>query len=307
MRNLLRMRFFRWMHSRLVWAAALAVFVIGMMNAVTVYREIHVGEIGFDGGYFFTLCMASLFVTAAITAVQTGTDRIDGTVRNALISGYTKAQIYLSHLIPALCFTLLAAALNLLPLLRCPEVLSRMPRREVIAAFFGMAAAYFSVTAITVCFTLLTGSRVAAVMLCAALTGGSAVLSEIIQEPLSQTYYINLPPPGGGGYDAETGEYWYGAVIQKNPEYFAPPERTRAVWLLAAMPAEPFLNTEEYFSTAQVINEKDEMAQFYGLIYMQEMREFPEEIMGLLMPAGVTAAILFTACGVFAFRKRDIN
>ena len=223
MRNLLRVRFFRWMHSRLVWAAAGAVLVTGLLYAFTAYREDGIDNLIFSGDMSFPL--TALFITAAITAIQVGSDLQDGTVRCALISGFTKMQIFLAHLIPASCFAFVTALLHLLPLLRCPEVLSRLTRRYTALAFLGMGAAFFTVTAITVCFTLLTGSRVAAVVLCTAMTFGSMLAVNSMTELLNQPFYIRIVNPqnlkNDGGCCAPS--------IVRNFQYVAPPERTRMV------------------------------------------------------------------------------
>lgn len=120
MNNLLRANFARLWKSRIFWLGILYSIGMGVIASTTQYREMilipghhpHIDNILFSIGLFMPV------VSAVFTGLFLGTEYSDGTIRNKLIVGKTRAAVYLSNL--AVC----AAAVILIHLANLATILA---------------------------------------------------------------------------------------------------------------------------------------------------------------------------------------
>lgn len=118
MSNLLRADFFRLWRSKSFWACM--IFQVGSALFFPITNYIRGIKNGFSivpdwnlfAGIAFICVLSALFSTLFV-----GTDYSDGTIRNQLVVGHRRREIYLSHLITCITGCLLMCAGYLLPYL----------------------------------------------------------------------------------------------------------------------------------------------------------------------------------------------
>ena len=184
MRNLLAANFYRLRKSRAFWLALAATLAYTGLIVLVCWDHCATGtghytlEAILTAGFGLTgyLCIPSL-ILAPLLAVYLGTEYSDHTIRNKLITGHTKAGVYLSELIVCtltalaldILFILLAGLLCAWPVLQMSGVLLRVPLGQLLAwlaAALLARAAYASV--IKLMATLLnrkTSASIAALLL----------------------------------------------------------------------------------------------------------------------------------------------
>ena len=116
MRKLLRANVSRLRHDRVFWLlAALMVFFGASMasaNAINIRREGVVWVMDFSLFIYVTLAP---ILTAVLVALFVGSDYSGGTLRNKLIAGHRRGNIYLSNLITCCCAGLLLCVAFVIP------------------------------------------------------------------------------------------------------------------------------------------------------------------------------------------------
>lgn len=102
MNKLLRANFSRLRKNRIFWLCISAVFLISIINILIFYRQINAeGELPnavLEDHYFELLPMLGI-LSAIVISLFVGTEYSDGTMRNKLIIGSTRTNIYLSFVV----------------------------------------------------------------------------------------------------------------------------------------------------------------------------------------------------------------
>lgn len=192
MGNLLRADFFRLWRSKSFWACMM--FQVGSALFFPIMNYIRGVKNGFSiipdwnlfAGMAFICVLSALFSTLFV-----GTDYSDGTIRNQLVVGHRRWEIYLSHLITCITGCLLMCAGYLLPYLVVSRPLLGPLQQDAwtILAYVGVALVL--TVALASLYTMLamlipnrTVSAVVALVLSfGLLLGGSYLYS-----------YLNYPP-----------------------------------------------------------------------------------------------------------------
>ena len=184
MRNLLAANFYRLRKSRAFWLALAATLAYTGLIVLVCWDHCATGtghytlEAILTAGFGLTgyLCIPSL-ILAPLLAVYLGTEYSDHTIRNKLITGHTKAGVYLSELIVCtltalaldILFMLLAGILCVWPVLRMTGTLLRVPVGQLLAWLaVGLLARAAYASAIKLTATLLnrkTSASIAALLL----------------------------------------------------------------------------------------------------------------------------------------------
>lgn len=115
MPNLLRASFSRLRKDRVFWILAAGMAILAGFLPLDSYHNARVAAWyeRLENG-FFSAVMPMALVTAAFTALFIGTDYSDGTLRNKLIAGHRRGQIYLANLATCLAAGVLLLAGHLL-------------------------------------------------------------------------------------------------------------------------------------------------------------------------------------------------
>ena len=122
MGNLLRADFFRLWRSKSFWACMVFQIVCGLFFSILIYVQSSIDSNILPDWNFFSgltfLCVLSAFFCGLFI----GTEYSDGTMRNKLVVGYRRWEIYLSHLITCTVASFLIHMGYLLPY--CVVILS---------------------------------------------------------------------------------------------------------------------------------------------------------------------------------------
>ncbi len=113
MHRLLRANFSRFTKNRVFWLCISAVFLVSVFNILNFYRQTQVVDAMANAvldDHFFELIPMLGILSAIIISLFFGTEYSDGTMRNKLIIGSTRTNIYLSS---AVTSAAVSAALTL--------------------------------------------------------------------------------------------------------------------------------------------------------------------------------------------------
>ena len=97
MRNLLSAGTYRLLKGKLLYVGFVAMIIMELVSIQSGMGDILSRDLGLEESFFFFSQMIP-FIMAAFCGLFLGADYSDGTLRNKLISGHTKAQIYLANL-----------------------------------------------------------------------------------------------------------------------------------------------------------------------------------------------------------------
>ncbi len=277
MLNLMSAGFYRLSRSTAFRIFVLYSALCGALSAVStcIYQP--------ETGQEFSLFGFAIFIpmfAAPFTAVILGSEFSDNTVRNKIIAGHTRAEIYFSYIavaaLASAAMCVLSAAVHFivgLPILGFTE----MPLSE-LALFFAIGIlSTAAMTVITAVITVCTHSRAAAAAVCAVAATAMIVLSAEIGLLLKESEYLTA-----SDFEAVT---IYGDGLTQddrlipNPNYPTPQERERLEFLYDFLPGGAAVQC--------VWLEAEHPARVLGF-----------EILWLVLPA---------AAGYFVFEKRNLK
>lgn len=116
MRKLLRANFSRLWHDRTFWLLTMMMVLLGIfmtvVNAVNVHRE---GGVWVMDYRLLTCAFLSPILNSVLVAMFVGSDYSGGTLRNKLIAGHRRGNIYLANLITCCCAGILVSIAFVLP------------------------------------------------------------------------------------------------------------------------------------------------------------------------------------------------
>lgn len=99
--RLIKSNFSRLWKSKIFWLGIIFMFAMGIYAVFSQYTAIN-ARIGYDynmGDLLFSGCMFMIVIAAVFIGLFIGTDYHNGTIRNKLIVGHTRKEVYLSNLI----------------------------------------------------------------------------------------------------------------------------------------------------------------------------------------------------------------
>lgn len=282
MLNLISAGFYKMRKSRVflicmllvnIWSAFLTVQVHFNSLAETIPYT-------FEDG-LFAIETIMILVTSVFVSLFFGTEYSDGTIRNKLIGGYTRGQIYLSQFFinAAACLLVYLSSLCLSGILGFilmgAEGVSAAKLAVYMIAGAGMCitdAALF--TFLTVSVGTKAGASVAGLLLAFSLLCGAMV----VHDKLSQEEYMYIPK--GAGEEAVSVITEDTELIKvPNPYYVSGTKRKALEFLLD-------------------INPSGQAVQLAQL-------ELPRP--GAVMLCDAALTVLFCSLGVFIFRKKDLK
>lgn len=201
MGNLLRADFFRLWRSKSFWACMM--FQVGSALFFPIMNYIRGIKNGFSivpdwnlfAGMAFICVLSALFSTLFV-----GTDYSDGTIRNQLVVGHRRWEIYLSHLITCITGCLLMCAGYLLPYLVVSRPLLGPLQQDAWTILVYVGVALVLTVALASLYTMLamvipnrTVSAVVALVLSFGLLLGGSYLYSYLNYPPTYTQMIYNP------------------------------------------------------------------------------------------------------------------
>ena len=234
MRNLLASNFSRLRKNKVFWfgmAVMLIWAVTYMRNGCRqALRSMPVYRYGIDHYYFFYALPLGM-VCAVFTSLFLGTEYSDGAIRNKLIIGHTRIQVYLAGFLTCYAATLLMLASWLLSALVALPVLGafRMGTAgltQYLLLSVLLAAAYCAIfTLVAMLAANKTTSAVFSMLLFLILLScGSSVYNRLNEEEMTSNVIITTDSGMQMG------------APEPNPDYISGPKRTVYEWLLDLLP-----------------------------------------------------------------------
>lgn len=285
MSKLLRADFARLWKSRIFWIGIAYTFVIGVLASTTPYREsleIENYHPHFDNT-LFTNCMFMPIVSAVFVGLFVGTDYSNGTIRNKLVVGHTRIAVYFSNLIVCVTAIIIMHLTNILTvtIIGAPLVGNReMPVDYLITLGLISIVTVIALSTVFLVMSMLINSKanasVGAIILSIIFLIAAMAIGSRLKEPeYHDTYYIMYTDESGETHEESGGK-------EKNPYY------------LTGMKREVFTFLYDFLPGCQMLQ-----------IAQQELDE-PEE--NPLLPIySLSIAVVTTACGVFFFRRKNLN
>lgn len=285
MSKLLRADFTRLRKAKAFWICVALMAAYALILAFCLYKSIKRsgGSATFDQYFFSATAMAGYLpipglLMAALCSVFIGTDFSDGTIRNKLIAGNVRSEIYISHFITAAF-----AGICLLAAYWLPAALVGIPLFGTFQAtgvalaplLLGAVLAMVAYAAIYTMLVLIIQNKTATAIL--SLIGVIVVLFTVLflisrmQEPefIQELWHSTGQATEGSG----------SAVCVPNPNYMPPVPRMVAQFVIDLLP------------TGQCVQ--------IGGMNAQHPWRLPVYALGIILCTGF--------CGMYVFRKKDLK
>ena len=261
-------------------AGALLIITAGMMLIAsrTALRDTSEYVYTLEQHYFDAFAYMGFFLSAFI-ALFIGTEYSDGIIRNKLVVGHTRTNIYLSNLFICAVVSLVFNAAAMVGGLSGVPVLGfwSLSAGNVVLAFAIAFLAGIALSAILLAVSMLTSSRAAGVVICIFLFLGLTLLGSALYNALCE------PEMHSGLVLTMDGLQM--SPSEPNPSYVTEPLRSVYKAIVNILPTGQMILLANISFTAQE-----------GIV------NYPLQ---LIASAAVTA--VSTAAGLFLFRRKDIK
>lgn len=279
MGNLLHSNFSRLWKNKIFWlcmSGMLIYAVVYMLSASQKTFSSVVGEVYILEHYYFQFLVYVGFFFATVTSMFLGTDYSDGTIRNKLIVGHTRANLYLANLI-----VIFSAGL----LIMCVWFIGALVGITALGFFtFGIVklVEYFLLCALLVAtysaintfIAMLSANKTTTVLISLALAFGLLLCASLLYNALEVPETINsMSGVSISGAAAPIGE------VVANPNYVGGILRSVFQMLLDILP------------TGQSIN----------VAFLKVERPYAMIFSSVVVTVGITAL------GIILFRKKDLK
>lgn len=228
MRNVLMANLTRLCKSKVFKIACSIVTVLGFYEIMSIYLDYKAGTGSpyFESG-LMSISALGLFALAAIVSIYIGSEYSEGTLRNKVIIGLSRLNIYLSNVLTSMIASIvlvlgwtLAYAVPGLILMQSGNPLMLFIVMY-LGLFFVMAVFSSLFTLITMCIGNKAGSAVTCLLLTLALLMHGIVVNSILDEPefFSPGYVIT-----------DEGEFEADGELTPNPNYLPEGSTKRKVY-----------------------------------------------------------------------------
>lgn len=282
MSKLLSANFFRLKRDKIFWIVSAAMLVLSAFsminNGITAQKyadqNIENNVTALESCYFNLMPMIGIFFSVFISLFL-GTEYSEGTIRNKLISGHTRTDIYLSNYVTCLVGTEFIYVLFLIGgLVGIPFFgIWKAPISQIIIytviGFFITA----SLTAILNMLSMLSTNKAATAVLSIVLAFALMIIASsiynVLAEPETTAEFISM---------SADGKVEFGDEIP-NPAYVSGLERKIDEWLVQFLP------------TGQGI--------------LAANSEISQPVLNIVY--SIIIAVIVNIAGIFAFRKKDLK
>lgn len=278
--KLLRSNFSRLKKNRLFWLALLLMVAVPLYAVGVRYYDYVIAQetiwetadgLWFVGGMYMSV-VASVFISLFV-----GTEFSDGTIRNKLTVGHTRSEIYFSNLFTCSAVSLFYHFVFIAVLFGAGSLLLKTWNTPAKTLVILTALSLVTVIAMSAIFTMLAmliHSRSAGAVTAMLVAMGMLIVTMTVNAILSAPEFID-----NAFHMTDVGEVVKSDPIP-NPRYVTGLEREMYQHILNLIPT-------------------GQMAQFGNMDYTSEMAYLPLY--------AVIVAVVCTAVGLVAFRRKDIR
>ena len=298
MRNLIRLNIRRWFNRLSTWYCLIVIAFLAAANSVMSFMNAYIGILKFDPSFYPVWMTAALLtVCAAVLLSRRDTDP----VRNTVIAGYSKAQLLLAELPPALLFACAAALLMLLPMLRGIEVLRRFPVFYLLLGAVSIILLFCAAAVLTAVLSVNMTNRSLLICIIAGYLAGGVITATALSSSLMQ---VKSYPEFKIVRNEKDGNHLVPDGEQLNPEYIAPPDRTRVEILCLLLPQTAVPATFLYLDASILPANEHEIILLESRKWIRSQCEM---LLRMLPACQLGMLLLFTALGLLRFRNTDMN
>ena len=206
MRKLLSANFSRLWRDKIFWVCMGAMLVYSVVYMMNGCRQATVDMAGYDYGieeYYFHFALSIGMFCALFSSMFFGTEYSDGTIRNKIVVGHTKTDIYIASLVTTVTATLLIMLVWLIGALAAIPTLG-VWKMTVLELFSYLLVAVLSVMAFSgictfVCMTVT--NKAYTVMVSMLLVLGLLIFASMLYNGLSQPETISDIQITSGGME----------------------------------------------------------------------------------------------------------
>lgn len=281
MSKLLSANFNRLKRDKIFWITLIAMLAITAYSAIssaiaaTKYQDLNAdNNITYLNSCYFNLMPIVGIFYAVFMSLFLGTEYSEGTIRNKIVLGHTRTNIYLANFITCLAGNIV---------IYCAMLVGGLAAVPYLGGWQGGAASLlaniliglfltFALTAFLTMLSMLSTNKaitaVAAILLAFGLMVAASAFYNILQEPEFTRDFVSISADGNVVFGDE----------KPNPAYISGIKRKIYEFLVIFLP------------TGQ------------GILMANQEIHFPIEI---IYSSIITVAV--NICGVFAFRKKDLK
>lgn len=274
MSRLLHAGAYRLKKSKVHWISLAVIVGYGAFIYILQYynmQKYHF-EMELESSFFQPLMLMGI-VTAVFVSLSVGTEYSDGTIRNKLVIGMSRTEIYLSNFVLqivsavgiVLCTYLVGCVLGI-PLLGTPNISVGMMTQICVVGIL-LCIAYVSIFNM---ITMNVASKANAAVICILLAIGMMLVSSYLLNCLNQPKYIDQ-------------------AVMKNGQVVI--ETVKNQYYLTGMKRQIYQNVSEIFPSGQGM-------YVAGMQIINPVR---------MMIYSVIVTVVTTACGMGLFQKKDIK
>lgn len=282
MSKLLRAGLARLIKCRIFWICMAVSFGIGLLSSITRYREMMDLP---DYSYYmedilFSNCIFMPLFSAVFAGLFIGTEYSDGTIRNKLIAGHTRSAVYFSNIIVCTLGLLLIHLTNIAAIVCIGFPLVQTVKASIPGLVLLGLISLTAVVALSAIFSLMSmliHNKAVSCVAALILSFIFLVSAMTIQSRLSAPEYY---PSVTASYTDESGEMRIANTESvKNPNYLTGTKRKIYEFLYDFLP---------------------------GCQMLQITEQSPKNP-GALPAYALSITAAATACGIFFFRRKNIN
>ena len=326
MRNLMHANFIRYISRLSTLIAFMISLTLGLVTAFDSSKESYVN--GIKNEYFSPELQYLLFVfflAVIVSVVNIGSEFAAGTIRNKLVSGYTKMEIFFSELILSLVFSVILFILYYLPfLVKGWKYLGNLDYILEVTALLLLSILSLTVFAVFLCF--LTENRIIAVVIGIMVVVVMLMSADAVAKRLKEPQYNQETIYGDGSSMLVTGN----GVIRTfsdnagtddvgvkeirdipNPKYVDGIFRKVLSFALEINCFQRIKDSIEFFNRQNMLKYgesglPDDIAKDIALEY-EKLNEETVDKIRLEMIYNVLLIVAFASVGVLIFRKKNIR
>ena len=282
MSNLLRSNFSRLWKNKIFWYCVGGMLIYAVSYMLNVSQGISPRATGAAHtleDYYFQFLLYVGFFFAAVTSMFLGTEYSDGTIRNKLIIGHTRINVYLANLIVSFVAGLLIMCVWFIGALVGVPALGffTFSPANLIGYFAFCVLLVAEYSAINTFIAMLSSNKAITVMVSLALALGLILCASVLYDVLEAPETLNATKSTMSGITISGEAALVGETVP-NPRYIGGARRFVLQTLMNVMP------------TGQSVS-------------VALKNERPNIIM--LSPTAVT--LVLTALGIVLFRKKDLK
>ena len=326
MRNLMHANFIRYISRLSTLIAFMISLTLGLVTAFDSSKESYVN--GIKNDYFSPELQYLLFVfflAVIVSVVNIGSEFAAGTIRNKLVSGYTKMEIFFSELILSIIFSVILFILYYLPfIVKGWKYLGDLDYILEVTALLLLSILSLTVFAVFLCF--LTENRIIAVVIGIMVVVVMLMSADAVEKRLKEPQYnqetiyedgSRMLVMGNGvirtfSDNAITDDVGVKEIRDiPNPKYVDGIFRKVLSFALEINCFQRIMDSIEFFNRQNMLKYgesglPDDIAKDIALEYERLNEETVDKI-GLEMVYNVLLIVAFASVGVLIFRKKNIR